>query len=191
MIRLLLNIMKCDEFIISLNKVVSTMKAYMGLKCKIGAYNSVLKELLALNIPRGDIFLLFGEIDILIQFIGLKSVDEFVQNWFDPIRMIGGTKALITQTLTFIVISEGPQFAEEPFAFIFLNTQPRNLEKVRSSLLTIPEIISADTVFGSYDVICPIRANDKKELERVISHIHNKIPGVEGTITAVVAGLRI
>ncbi|UCH02169.1 MAG: hypothetical protein JSV20_10265 [Candidatus Bathyarchaeota archaeon] len=81
------------------------MKAYMGLKCKIGAYNSVLKELLALNIPRGNIFLLFGEIDILIQFIGLKSVDEFVQNWFDPIRMIGGTKDLITQTLTFIVIS--------------------------------------------------------------------------------------
>ncbi|UCH03335.1 MAG: Lrp/AsnC ligand binding domain-containing protein [Candidatus Bathyarchaeota archaeon] len=74
---------------------------------------------------------------------------------------------------------------------MFLNTQPRNLEKVRSSLLTIPEIISADTVFGSYDVICPIRANGKKELERVISHIHNKIPGVEGTITAVVAGLRI
>jgi DNA-binding Lrp family transcriptional regulator len=163
----------------------------MGLKCKIGAYNRVLKELLDLNIPRGDIFLLFGEIDMLVQFIGLKSVDEFVQKWFNPIRKIGAEKALITQTLTFIVISEGPLFAEEPFAFIFLKAQPRNLENVRSSLLTIPEVISADTVFGSYDVICPIRANNKKDLERVISHIHNRISGVEGTITSMIAGLRV
>ena len=163
----------------------------MSLTCKVGAYNRVLKELLDLNIPGGDIFLLFGPVDILIQFSGLKSLDEFIEKWFNPVRMVGAEEALITRTLTFIVISEGPLFAEEPFAFIFLNTQPRNLEKVRRALLTIPEVLSADTVFGPYDVICPVRAKDRAELERVISYIQNNVPGIEGSMTAIVALMRI
>ena len=120
----------------------------MALTCKTGTYNKVLKELLEVNIPKGDIFLLFGPIDILIQFKDLQNLDEFIKKWFNHIRMIGYEESLITKTLTFIVISEGPPFPEEPFAIIFLNTQPQNLEKVRKKLLTFPEVLSADTVFG-------------------------------------------
>ena len=163
----------------------------MSLACKVGAYNRVLGELLDLNIHRGDIFLLFGPVDILIQFTELQSLDEFIEKWFNPVRMIGAKEALITRTLTFIVISEGPSFAEEPFAFMFLNTQPRNLENVRKTLLTVPEVISADTVFGPYDIVCPVRAKDRADLERVISHIQNNVPGIEGTMTAIVALIRI
>ena len=162
------------------------MKAYISLICKVGAYNRVLKELLDLNVPRGNIFLLFGSIDILIQFIELKSLDEFIDKWFNSIRMIGAEEGLITKTLTFIVISEGPSFAEEPFAFILLNTPPKNLENIRRALLTIPNVLSADTVFGPYDVICPVRARDRTDLERVISYIHKNVPGIEGTVTAIV-----
>jgi len=163
----------------------------MCLTCKVGAYNRVLKELLDLNIPRGDIFLLFGPIDVLVQFTELKSLGEFIEKRFNPVRMIGAEDALITRTLTFIVISEGPLFAEEPFAFIFLNTQPRNLERVQRTLLTIPEVLSADTVFGPYDVICSVRAKDRVDLERVISYIHKNVPGIEGSMTAIVAIIRI
>jgi len=53
------------------------MKTYMCLSCKAGAYNKVLHDLMALNIPRGDIFLLFGPIDILVQFKGLKGLADF------------------------------------------------------------------------------------------------------------------
>jgi hypothetical protein len=167
------------------------MKAYISLTCKAGAYNRVLKELLDMNVPRGDIFLLFGPMDILIQFNNFESLDEFITKWFNPVRMIGAEEALITKTLTFIVISESPSFAEEPYALIFLNTQPRNLEKVRRSLLDISEVLSADTVFGPYDVICSIKVKDKVELERVISNIQDTIPGIEGSMTAIVALIRI
>jgi hypothetical protein len=167
------------------------MKAYISLTCKAGAYNKVLKELLDLNVPRGDIFLLFGPMDILVQFSNFKSLDEFIEKWFNPIRMIGVEEALITKTLTFIVISESPLFAEEPFAFIFLNTQPRNLEKVRRTLLDIPEVLSADTVFGPYDVICSVKVKDRVELERAISNIQLSIPGIEGSMTTIVALIRI
>ena len=163
------------------------MKAYIGLTCKVGAYNRVLGALLDLNIPQGDIFLLFGPIDILVQFTEFKNLEEFIQTWFNPVRIIGAEEALITRTLTFIVISEGPLFAEEPFAFLFLNTQPRNLENARRALLSIPEVLSADTVFGPYDVVCPVKVNDATELEQVISDIHDKVSGIEGTMTTIVA----
>jgi hypothetical protein len=163
----------------------------MSLACKAGYYNRVLNELLDLNISRGDIFLLFGPVDILVQFKDLKNLEEFIEKWFNPVRMIGAEEALITKTLTFIVISQGPLFLEEPFAFIFLNTQPRDLENVRKALLNIPEVISADTVFGPYDVICAIRAKGREDLEKTISHIQENVSGIEGSMTSIVAIMRV
>jgi DNA-binding Lrp family transcriptional regulator len=167
------------------------MKAYISLTCKTGAYNRVLNELLKMKVPRGDVFLLFGPVDILIQFKELENLDEFVENWFNPVRMIGAEETLITKTLTFIVISEGPSFVEEPFAFVFLNAQPRNLEKVQEALLAVPEVLSADTVFGPYDIICAIGARDTTDLERIVRDIQKNIPGIEGSMTAVVALMRV
>jgi hypothetical protein len=167
------------------------MKAYMCLSCQSGAYNKVLGDLLKLNIPGGDIFLLLGPMDILIQFAGLKNLDEFVGKWFNPIRVIGAEEALITRSMTLIVIHEGPSYVEEPFAFLFLNTQPRNLERLQKALLTFPEVISADTVFGPYDLICAIRVNDRAHLEQAIANIHKNVPGIEGAMTSVVASLRV
>jgi hypothetical protein len=163
----------------------------MCLSCKPDAYNHVLSELLKLNVPRGDMFLLLGPWDFLVQFAGLKDLNEFVEKWFNPIRMIGAKEALITKSMTLIVIHEGPSYVEEPFAFLFLNTQPRNLEKLQSALLKVPEVISADTVFGPYDVITAIRVNDRADMEPLISHIHRSIPGIEGAMTSVVASIRI
>jgi DNA-binding Lrp family transcriptional regulator len=167
------------------------MKAYMCLTCKLGAYNKVLEELMKLNVPRGDIFLLFGPIDVFVQFGGLKDMAEFVEKWFNPVRMIGGKEVLITKTMTFVVVKEGPSYSEEPFAFTFLNVQPRNLESVQQELLKVPEVISADIVFGPYDLICPIRAKDRADLERVISSIDRNCPGIEGAATTIVAMIRV
>jgi len=170
---------------------VIIMKAYMCLSCKPGFYNRVLEDLLKLNIPRGDVFLLLGPMDILVQCTGLKNLDEFIEKWFNPIRMIGAEDGLVTRSMSLIVIHEGPSYAEEPSAFLFLNTQPRNLEKLQKALLAVPEVISADTVFGPYDLICAIRSNDKEHLESAMAHIHKNVPGIEGAMTSVVASLRV
>lgn len=154
------------------------MKAYMSLTCKAGAYDRVMRELLELNIPKDDIFPLYGPVDILVQFTGLKSLVEFIEELFNPVRKIGAKEDLITRTLTFIVISEGPLLVEEPFAFLLLSTQPQNLENVHRALLNIPEVLSADTVFGPYDVICAVRAKDVVDLDRTISKIRTNIPSI-------------
>ena len=167
------------------------MKAYMGLTCKSGSYNEVLKKLLiGLNIDQQNVFLLFGPIDILIQFPDLKSVDEFAERWFNPIRMIGAEDDLITKTASSIVISEGPKLAEKPFAFIFLNTKPKNLGTARGKLLGISEVRSADSVLGTYDIICSVKVEDNAELETIVSVIQ-QIQGIESSLTSIVSPIRV
>lgn len=165
------------------------MKAYMALTCKVGAYNRVLDELIKMNLSKKEIFLLFGPVDILVQFRGLKKLNDFIKNWFNPIRMITSQEPMIEKTQTLIVISEGKKFNEEPYAFLFLNTQPRNLEKVQNALQNLPEVLSADTVFGPYDVISAVRVRDKVELQKLIARIQNDVPHIEGTVTAIVSPL--
>jgi len=165
------------------------MKAYMGLSCKVGAFNRVIDELIKLNLSKKDVFLLFGPVDILVQIRGLKSLDEFISKWFNPIRNITPQEVLVDRTQTLIVLSEGNQYAEEPYAFLFLNTQPRNLELVQEKLQAIPEVLSADTVLGPFDVIAAVKAKGKEDLKTLISQIQEKVPHIQGTVTAVVASL--
>jgi hypothetical protein len=165
------------------------MKAYMGLSCKVGAFNRVIDELIKLNLSKKDVFLLFGPVDILVQIRGLKSLDEFIAKWFDPIRNITPQEPLVDRTQTLLVLSEGNKYAEEPYAFLFLNTQPRNLELVQEKLQAIPQVLSADTVLGPFDVIVAVKAGGKEDLKTLISQIQEKVPHIQGTVTAVVASL--
>jgi hypothetical protein len=163
------------------------MKAYMMLSCKTGAFNAVLGELKKMNLSKEDVFLLFGPVDILVQFRGLKDLDEFINKWFNPVRKITPQEPLIERTDTLIVILEGKLFTEEPSAFLFLNTQPRNLEQVQQELQNIPKVLSADTVFGPYDLICAVKAGDKEDLKQLVSQIQKEVPQIQGTVTAIVA----
>jgi hypothetical protein len=163
----------------------------MGLTCKPGAFDDVLKKLLHQQlIDQQDIFLLFGPVDILIRFANLESLDEFIEKRFNPVRMIGAKEDMITKTLSLIVISEGPLLAERPFAFVFLNTQPKNLDNVQKILLTFPDVLSADTVFGPYDVICSIKAHDQMDLLCIVTKIQ-EVPGVESSVTSLVSPTKI
>ena len=165
------------------------MKAYMGLSCKVGAFNRVIDELIKLNLSKKDVFLLFGPVDILVQIRGLKSLDEFINKWFNPIRNITPQEPLIDRTQTLIVLSEGNLYSEEPYAFLFLNTQPRYLELVQEKLQAIPQVMSADTVLGPSDVIVAVKANGKEDLKKLVSLIQEEVPHVQATVTAVVASL--
>jgi len=161
----------------------------MALSCKVGECNKLLDELIKMNLSKKDVFLLFGPVEILVQFRGLKTLEDFISNWFNPIRVLTPEEPMIDKTQTLIVISEGKPFNEEPYAFLFLNTQPRNLEKVQEALQNIPEVLSADTVFGPYDVICAVRVRNKIELQKLIARIQENVPDIQATVTAIVSPL--
>jgi hypothetical protein len=170
------------------------MKAYVMLSCntvscKVGARTKVLDELIKLGLSKKDIYLLLGPAEVLIQLYGLKNLDEFISKWFNPIRKITAQEAMIDKMETLIVISEGKFFTEEPYAFLFLHTQPIYLELVQEKLQAMRRVLSADTIFGPYDVICSVKANDNKDLQLLISQIQREIPQIQGTETAIVASL--
>jgi DNA-binding Lrp family transcriptional regulator len=163
----------------------------MALTCKKGLYNNVIEKLTEMDIPLGNIYLLYGPIDILVKFDELTSIDEFITKWFNPIRNIGADKNSIWKTMTYIVAIEGPKYAESPFAFMFLNVQPRDAEFVQQKLTELPQVISADFVFGPCDFIVPVRAKNQIDLQKTIQTVHNSVSGLEEAYTTVVAMLQI
>ena len=165
------------------------MKAYMTLSCKVGAYNRVLDELIKMNLSKKDVFLLFGPVDILVQFCGLQNLEDFITKYFNPIRNLLPDEPLISKTQTLIAISEGKCFTAEPYAFLFLNVAPRYLEEVQETLQKIPQVLAADTVFGPYDVICAVTAKDRLDLQHLIARIQQEVPHIQETVTEVVASL--
>ena len=170
------------------------MKAYMllscnTLSCKVGAKTKVLDDLINLGLSKKDIYLLLGPAEILIQLRGLENLDEFISKWFNPIRKMTTREGMIDKTETFIVVSEGKSFAEEPYSFLFLHTQPGNLDFVQDKLQNLPKVLSADTVFGPYDLICAVRAKDNNDLLTLISQIQMEVPQIQVTATAIVASL--
>ena len=164
------------------------MKAYMAISCKVGYFNRVLDELIKMGLTKKDVFLLFGPLDILVQFNSLFSLDDFIKNWFDPIRKITEQEPMIEKTQTYLVISEGKPFNEEPYAFLFLNSQPRNLEEVQQKLQKVPQVLSADTVFGPYDLICAVKASDRADLQELVAKVE-QISGIQDTVTEIVASM--
>ena len=80
---------------------------------------------------------------------------------------------------------------EEPFAFMFLNVHPANVELAQQTLLKNPNVVSADFVFGPCDLIVPVRAKNNIDLERVVSSVHCNVSGIEEAHTTVVAMMRI
>ncbi len=159
------------------------------LSCKVGAKTKVLDELIKMGLSKKDIYLLLGPAEVLIELYRLKNLEEFISKWFNPIRKLTTQEAMIDKTETFIVISEGKSFTQEPYAFLFLHTQPMNLELVQERLQSMSKVLSADTVFGPYDVICSVKANDNKDLQQLINQIQREIPQIQGTETAIVASL--
>ncbi|TFH22135.1 Lrp/AsnC family transcriptional regulator [Candidatus Bathyarchaeota archaeon] len=133
--------------------------------------------------------MLLGPAEVLIQLQVINNLDEFISKWFNPIRKISTHKAIIDKMETLIVISEGKSFIEEPYAFLFLHFQPIYLELVQEKLQVMPKVLSIDTVFGPYDVICAVKANDNKDLQLLISQIKREIPQIQATETTIVASL--
>jgi DNA-binding Lrp family transcriptional regulator len=163
----------------------------MALTCKNGQYNEVIEKLTEMEIQLGNIYLLYGPIDIMVKFDDLTNIEEFIAKWFNPIRNIGADKNSIWKTMTYIVAIEGPKYAESPFAFMFLNVQPRDAELVQKKLIALPQVISADFVFGPCDFIVPVRAKNQIDLQKTIQAVHNSVTGLEEAYTTVVAMLQI
>ncbi len=47
----------------------------------------------------------------------------------------------------------------------------------------IPEVVEADILVGTYEIICKIAARTYNEISEIVSKKIRKIPGIKATIT--------
>ncbi|WXG40729.1 MAG: Lrp/AsnC ligand binding domain-containing protein [Candidatus Freyarchaeum deiterrae] len=74
-----------------------------------------------------------------------------------------------------------------PIAFVLINTEPANEEKVLSKITTIEGIAEAYILYGVYDILAKISTESMENLKQTIIWQIRKIEGVVSTLTLIVA----
>ena len=74
-----------------------------------------------------------------------------------------------------------------PEAYILITTQVGAESEVRKKLLEIPHVLSADIVFGVYDIVAKVRGESIEDIRRiVIQEIRGRIDKITSTQTLVI-----
>ena len=163
-------------------------KAYVLIVNESGTEDSVISNLN--HIPSiTSAFGTFGTYDILTK---LESSDEqaIQQDISNGIRKISN----IRSTLTLLVdkkpgilktnkIEQEVLDAHMAQAFITIHCAKSDESGVMNSLDKIPEIIEADMLVGSFEIICKIAAPTYNDISEIISKKIRKIDGIKSTIT--------
>jgi DNA-binding Lrp family transcriptional regulator len=163
-------------------------KAYVLIVNESGTEDSVISNLN--HIPSiTSAFGTFGAYDILTK---LESSDEqaIQQDISNGIRKISN----IRSTLTLLVdkkpgILKTNKIEQEVLdthmaqAFITIHCAKSDESSIMNSLDKIPEIIEADMLVGSFEIICKIAAPTYNDISEIISKKIRKIDGIKSTIT--------
>ncbi|MGQ9722135.1 MAG: Lrp/AsnC family transcriptional regulator [Candidatus Jordarchaeum sp.] len=74
-----------------------------------------------------------------------------------------------------------------PIAFVLINTEPANEEKVLKEVSKIEGIEEAYILYGVYDILAKIETESMENLKQTIIWQIRKIEGVVSTLTLIVA----
>ncbi|MFB0560664.1 MAG: Lrp/AsnC family transcriptional regulator [Candidatus Lokiarchaeia archaeon] len=74
-----------------------------------------------------------------------------------------------------------------PIAFVLINTEPANEEKVLQEVAKIEGIEEAYILYGVYDILAKIKTESMENLKQTIIWQIRKIEGVVSTLTLIVA----
>ena len=72
-----------------------------------------------------------------------------------------------------------------PIAFVLINTEIDAMEKVLDSLKSVAEITEAYSLYGTYDIIARVKAENTEKLNTIISGKIRKLKNVRNTITLI------
>ena len=164
------------------------VKAYVLIVNESGTEDSVISNLN--NIPTiTDAYGTFGTYDILTKLV--SSDEQDIQNDIsNGIRKISN----IRSTLTLLVdkklgISKTTEIEQKVLdshmaqAFVTIHCSKSDEYRVMKNLEEIPEVVEADVLVGSYEIMCRIAAPTYNDISEIVSKKIRKIPGIKSTIT--------
>lgn len=73
-----------------------------------------------------------------------------------------------------------------PTAFVIIHCEPTQTYYVIRNLKNLPQVKSADDVFGYYEIVCKVEAPTQSELEKTITNKIRKIEHIISTMTLTV-----
>jgi DNA-binding Lrp family transcriptional regulator len=73
-----------------------------------------------------------------------------------------------------------------PMAYVLINTEPKNMEKVVATLEELDSVVEIFPVYGVYDVIAKIQAETMGKLKDIVTWKVRSLDDVRSTITMLI-----
>lgn len=73
-----------------------------------------------------------------------------------------------------------------PMAYVLINTEPKNMEKVVATLEGLDSVVEIFPVYGVYDVIAKIQAETMGKLKDTVTWNVRSLDDVRSTITMLI-----
>ena len=73
-----------------------------------------------------------------------------------------------------------------PMAYVLINTEPKHMENVVSTLEKLDAVVEIFPVYGVYDVVAKIQADTMEKLKDIVTWKVRSLDDVRSTITMLV-----
>lgn len=73
-----------------------------------------------------------------------------------------------------------------PMAYVLINTEPKNMEDVVSTLEELDAVVEIFPVYGVYDVVAKIQAETMEKLKDIVTWKVRSLDNVRSTITMLI-----
>ena len=163
-------------------------KAFVLILCETGTENSVIANLNSINSVNA--VGVFGTYDIIAK-IEMET-DIQLQNNVTKIRKlqkIRGTLTLISHDGTNLFEKKLTDIEKETLkeymahAYVIVHSKNADEANILHKLANIPEVIEADIVMGSYELICKVVAPTYNDISDVITKKIRKLENIKSTVT--------
>jgi len=75
-----------------------------------------------------------------------------------------------------------------PVSFVLINTETDAMEKVLEALKDIKGVEEAYSVYGVYDIIAKVEAENMDKLKDIVSYRIRRLEGIRSALTMIVFG---
>ena len=73
-----------------------------------------------------------------------------------------------------------------PMAYVLINTEPKNMESVVSTLEKLDSVVEIFPVYGVYDIVAKIQAETMEKLKDIVTWKVRSLDDVRSTITMLI-----
>lgn len=163
-------------------------KAYVLIVIESGTEDSVISNLKPISSVT-QAFGTFGTFDILAKLESDNDI-SLEKDISQRIRKIPNIRSTLTLTVDkksgITKLNETEQKILDDHmaqAYIIIRCLRSDEEKILKKLNEIPEVIEADMLLGSYEILCKISAPTYNDISDIVSTKIRKIPDIKSTVT--------